>query len=87
MRVAIILRMVRRTITIPDEIENRVRSDSGESESFSATVARLLDEALANRSSESKLAWIGSWDSGDPELAFRVEEVLAELGANADVND
>jgi hypothetical protein len=85
MKVAIILAMVRRTITLPDELETQVRDAAGEDESFSAAVARLLEAGLSGRS--ERLAWIGSGDSGDPDLAFRVEEVLDELAAEADVND
>jgi len=77
--------MVRRTVTLPDELDTRVRDTANEGESFSAAVARLLEAGLSE--DRERLAWIGSGDSGDPELAFKVEEVLAELAAEADVND
>ena len=77
--------MVRRTITLPDSIDTRVRDAAHEDESFSAAVARLVEEGLA--STGARPDWIGSFDSGDPELAFRVEEILAQLAVDADVND
>ena len=85
MSAAIILRMVRRTITLPDDLDARVRAAAGDGESFSAAVARLVEAGLAG--DRAPLAWIGSGDSGDPELALRVEEVLAELGAAVDPHD
>jgi hypothetical protein len=85
MSVDIILSVVRRTITLPEDVEKRVRDAAGEDESFSAAVARLLEAGLSGQG--KRLAWIGSGDSGDPDLAFRVEEVLAELAAEADPND
>jgi hypothetical protein len=77
--------MVRRTITLPDDLDTRVRAAARDDESFSAAVARLVEAGLAG--DREPLAWIGSGDSGDPELAMRVEEVLAELGASADPSD
>jgi hypothetical protein len=85
MSVAIILVVVRRTITLPEDIDSRVRAAAGDGESFSAAVARLIDAGLTNE--QPRLAWIGSGDSGDPELAYRVEGVLKELAANADLDD
>jgi hypothetical protein len=85
MRLAIILGMVRRTITLPEDLDALVRDAAREDESFSAAVARLLEAGLSGRS--DRLAWIGSGDSGDPELAFKIEEVLDELAAEADLND
>jgi len=77
--------MVRRTVTLPDKLDTRVRDAADDGESFSAAVARLLEAGLSG--DRERLAWIGSGDSGDPDLGFRVEEVLAELAAEADPND
>jgi hypothetical protein len=77
--------MVRRTITIPEDIDSRVRDDAGDDESFSAAVVRLIRAGFDHN--KAGLSWIGSGDSGDPDLALRVEEILAELAADADVND
>ena len=85
MSAAIILAMVRRTITLPNDLDTRVRDAAADGESFSAAVARLIEAGLSG--DREPLAWIGSGDSGDPDLALRVEEVLAELGAAADPDD
>ena len=82
MNIGIILAVVRRTVTLPDSLDVRVRAASGDSESFSAAVARLLESGL--REGGSPPAWIGSGDSGDPDLALQVERLLAELAAVAD---
>ena len=77
--------MVRRTITLPDSLDTRVREHVGDNESFSAAITRLVEAAL-ERDSEP-LAWIGSGQSGDPDLALHLEEVMEELLAAADLND
>jgi hypothetical protein len=82
---AIILIMVRRTVTLPDSIDSRVRDAAYDGESFSAAVTRLLGEGLA--STENRPDWIGSGDSGDGTLSMRVEEVLREIALEADPYD
>ncbi len=84
MSAAIILPVVRRTITLPEGLDERVREVATESESFSGAVARLIEAGLATE--RQRPSWIGSGESGDPELAFRVEEVLAELSRATDTN-
>lgn len=83
MSAAIILAVVRRTITLPDALDTRVRAVAGDGESFSGAVSRLLEASL--REHRSRPAWIGSGESGDPELALHVEEVLAELATDEDL--
>ena len=73
--------MVRRTVTLPEGLDSRVREVAGEGESFSAAVTRLIEAGLA--SDRGRLSWIGSGDSGDPDLALRVGDVLEELVADA----
>jgi hypothetical protein len=85
MSTAIILSVVRRTITLPDQLDARVRAAADEDESFSAAVTRLIDRGLAGTG--NRPSWIGSGESDDPELAFRVEDILAELARSADPND
>ena len=77
--------MVRRTITLPDSVDTRVRDAAHDGESFSAAVARLLEEGLA--STAERPDWIGSADTGDPTLSMRVEEVLDEIARTADPYD
>lgn len=85
MRVTIILGMVRRTITLPGGLDSRIREAAYEDESFSAAVARLLEEGL--KSTSDRPDWIGSFDSGDGTLSMRVEEILDEIAETADPHD
>lgn len=83
MKPAIILCVVRRTITLSETLDSRVRETAADGESFSAAVARLLDAGLAG----DRPDWIGSFDSGDGTLSMRVEEILDELARTADPHD
>ena len=85
MRVTIILFMVRRTITLPEGLDSRIRDAAYEDESFSAAVARLLDDGL--RSTSDRPDWIGSVAGDDPTISMRVEEILDEIAAEADPYD
>jgi hypothetical protein len=77
--------MVRRTITLPDQLDARVRTAAHGDESFSAAVARLIERGLAGTGSRPD--WIGSGESDDPELAFKVEEILAEVARTTALDD
>lgn len=77
--------MVRRTITLPDGLDTRVREHAGDKEPFSAAITRLVEAGL--ESDPEPLAWIGSGQSDDPDLALQLEEVMEELLAAADPND
>jgi hypothetical protein len=85
MRAGIILRVMRRTITLPDSIDTRVRDATHDDESFSAAVARLLEEGLAGTAERPD--WIGSAVSDDPTMSMRVEEILDEIALEADPYD
>lgn len=75
MRVTIILAMVRRTVTIPDSLDERVRAQQREGESFSAAVARLLEEGLDERSLPSYVASA----PGGTDDSIRIEEIMGEV--------
>lgn len=77
--------MVRRTITLPDSLDTRVREQVGDNESFSAAITRLVEAALER--DPEPLAWIGSGQSDDPDLALQLEQVMDELLAAADPGD
>ena len=85
MSVAIILSMVRRTITLPDSLDTQVRDSAQPDESFSAAVARLLEEGLATTTGRPD--WIGSAAGDDPTISMRVEEILDEIAMEADPYD
>lgn len=68
--------MVRRTVTIPDALDERVREAKEDGESFSAAVARLLETGLEGRRIPS---YVGAGSAGPGDLSLRVEEVLGEV--------
>lgn len=82
----IILGMVRRTITLPADTDERIRAAAAEGESFSAAIVRLAQAGLLGERGD-RPEWIGSGDSGDPDLAFNVEAVLDELARTEDPDD
>ena len=70
--------MARRTIYLPESVEKLARESSLEGESFSATVARLI-EAGARTAGEGDLPdWIGSFE-GPEDLGINAEKYLDEL--------
>jgi len=77
------LTMPRRTIYLPQNIEDLVREHTREGDSFSATVARLvelgaaedIDRDIAVDESEFPLGYIGSWE-GPGDLGINAEKYL-----------
>lgn len=67
--------MVRRTVSLPASIEQRVRQAVQEEESFSAAVARLLEAGLRATRGRHRPDWVGSGDGPD-DLGRRAEEYL-----------
>lgn len=72
MNSTIILSMVRRTVTIPDQLDERVREAKREGESFSAAVARLLEDGLDERALPRYVASA----PGGTDDSIRVEEIV-----------
>jgi hypothetical protein len=69
--------MVRMTITLPESTVTYVLEAAHEGESFSAAVARLLDERA--RSDGSRMpSYVGSGE-GPPDLSIRAEEYLRDI--------
>ena len=69
--------MARRTIYLPESVEALARKNAREGESFSATVARLI-EAGARADGEGDLPdWIGSGE-GPEDLGINAEKYLRE---------
>lgn len=70
--------MKRKTIAIPDDLARQIEKVArNEKLSFSAAVARLVDEALHRR--KGRYAWIGAGNSGLPDLGINAEKYLREL--------
>jgi hypothetical protein len=70
-------RMVRRTLSLPDAIDQLVRANAGEGESYSAAAARLI--ALgATRSSGNRPRYVAAGE-GPEDLGRRAEAYLRDL--------
>lgn len=67
--------MVRRTVSIPESVEKRVRNATEEGESFSAAVARLLEAGLRATQGRHRPDWVGSGEGPD-DLGRRAEQYL-----------
>ena len=72
--------MVRRTVSLPASIDDRVRDTLTEDESFSAAVARLLEAGLQATQGRHRPAWIGSGEGPD-DLGRRAEQYLRQPAA------
>lgn len=67
--------MVRRTVSLPESVDERVRKAVEKEESFSAAVARLLEAGLQATQGRHRPDWVGSGDGPD-DLGRRAEEYL-----------
>lgn len=76
MRVTIILTVVRRTITLPEDLDRRIRASAEAGESFSAAVARLAERGLGPGALPS---YAGVADGPADDDSLRVEELLGEI--------
>lgn len=68
--------MARRTIYLPDSVEKLARERAQKGESFSATVARLI-EAGAHAAGRVDLPWIGAGE-GPEDLGINHEKYLRD---------
>jgi hypothetical protein len=74
--------MIRRTITLPETIDAAVRETSGEGESFSAAVTRLIEVGvLRSRGISKRPRYIASGEGPD-DLGRRAEQYLGELATS-----
>jgi hypothetical protein len=67
--------MVRRTVSIPKSVDEKVRDAAEDDESFSAAVARLLEAGLRATTGKHRPDWVGSGEGPD-DLGRRAEEYL-----------
>jgi hypothetical protein len=79
MKVAFIPKMARRTINLPDSVEQLARDLARDGESFSATVARLIEEgARAIEGGRRVPSYVGMGE-GPEDLGFNAEKYLREF--------
>jgi hypothetical protein len=69
--------MPRVTISLPDSIETLARESAREGESFSATVARLIELGAEAQGSPRRLCYIATGDGPD-DLGIAAERYLSE---------
>lgn len=70
--------MARRTVNLPDAVETRARELARDGESFSATVARLIEEGARAVAGPRRPRYVGSGD-GPSDLGHRAEHYLRDL--------
>jgi len=68
--------MPRKTIYLPDDVEQLVRAHTAEGESFSATVVRLIELGASEAEGDVPLDYIGAGNSGLPDLGINAEKYL-----------
>ena len=70
--------MARRTVNLPDSVEALARAAADEGESFSATVARLIEAGARASGADLPDSYIASGE-GPEDLGRRVEHYLEQL--------
>jgi hypothetical protein len=70
--------MPRRTISLPESIEELARESARDGESFSATVARLIEQGARVERGARRPRYVGSGE-GDSDLGRAAERYLREL--------
>lgn len=76
--------MVRRTISLPEAVDETVKDCAERGEPYSRTVARLIESGARALRGGRRPAWIGSGRSGLPDLGLRAEHYLREAFRRAD---
>jgi hypothetical protein len=70
--------MVRRTITLPEGVDDLARESALDGESFSATVARLIERGARRQHGARPPRYVASGD-GPKDLGEEAERYLREL--------
>jgi hypothetical protein len=84
MSATLILTMVRRTVTLPESIDRRVRELAFEGESFSAAVARLLEAGTREVAERRYPSYVGTGEGGPPDLGINAEKYLEEIARESE---
>lgn len=69
--------MVRRTVNVPDAVDEQVRQTAEEGESYSAAVTRLLELGIKASGRRRRPAWVGSGE-GPSDLGRQAEDYLRD---------
>jgi hypothetical protein len=70
--------MARRTIYLPESVEKLARENAREDESFSATVARLIEAGARVAGTNDFPDWMGAGE-GPEDLGLNHEKYLREI--------
>ena len=70
--------MARRTIHLPDSVDELVQEMADEGESYSATVARLVRAGARSLRGKRRVSYVGTGD-GPPDLGRLAEAYLRDL--------
>ena len=70
--------VVRRTISLPEAVDETVRAAAERGEPYSRTVARLIETGARALRKGRRPAWIGAGRSGERDLGLRAEHYLRE---------
>jgi hypothetical protein len=70
--------VARRTIYLPESVEKLARENAREGESFSATVARLIEQGVRADNGLQLPSYIGVGE-GPEDLSINAERYLAEI--------
>ncbi|HYT30845.1 MAG TPA: hypothetical protein VEN82_08705 [Actinomycetota bacterium] len=70
--------MPRRTIHLSQRVDELIRRMARPGESFSATVARLVEDGAVAAERRPRMAWIGAGE-GAEDLGQNAERYLAEI--------
>jgi len=70
--------VVRRTISLPEAVDETVKAAAEKGEPYSRTVARLIERGAQALGRSPRPAWIGAGRSGLPDLGLRAEHYLQE---------
>jgi len=69
--------MVRRTISLPASVDEKIQKIAEEAGSYSAAVARLVEEGAKRSGKNDRPNWIGSGE-GPQDLGRNAEKYLRE---------
>ena len=72
--------MIRRTVSIPESVDSLVRRLARDGESYSAALARLIEQGARSMKAGKAPLYVGSGE-GPGDLSERAEEYLREIFA------
>ena len=73
--------MIRRTVSIPESVDGLVRDLAREGESYSAALARLVEEGARRLREGKRPLYVGAGGEGPEDLSENAEKYLEEIFA------